>query len=445
MHLCPLRGLACLTVLALAVSAQEKPLVFTGAQLIPIVGDPIASGMLVVQHGKIVALGAVGQVAIPADAQIIDATGRVLMPGLVDSHSHIGAGSGGDGSGPLQPDTRVLDSVDARDPSLQKARAGGLTTVNVMPGSGHLISGQTLYLKLRAAATVDGLLIKLADGTNAGGLKMANGTNSIRSAPFPGTRAKSASLVREQYIKAQEYREKIRRAHGDPEKMPARDLALEELVEVLNGQRIVQHHTHRHDDILTALRISQEFGYPIVLHHVSEAWKVAGEIAAAHVACSVIMIDSPGGKLETRDADWKTPAVLQQAGVRVGFHTDDPICDSRRFLRSAALGVRAGMTRQGALEALTINNARILGLADRLGSLAAGKDADFIVLSGDPLSTYTHVEQTWVEGAKVFDRANPSDHLYAVGGPGAGDPRRAHLCCFTAATDLGMANHGDEQ
>ena len=131
--------------------------------------------------------------------------------------------------------------------------------------------------------------------------------------------------------------------------------------------------------------------------------------------------------------------------MRVGFHTDDPICDSRRFLRSAALGVRAGMTRQGALEALTINNARILGLADRLGSLAAGKDADFIVLSGDPLSTYTHVEQTWVEGAKVFDRANPSDHLYAVGGPGAGDPRRAHLCCFTAASDLGMANQGDEQ
>ena len=441
----PLLPLAVLLGLAASLSAQEKPVAFTGAQIIPIAGDPIAHGVLVVQHGKILAIGAAGSVAIPAGAEIHDATGQVLMPGLVDSHSHIGGGSGGDGSGPIQPDARVLDSIDARSPSIQKAQSGGITTVNVMPGSGHLISGQTLYLKLRDAGTVDGLLIKLADGSNAGGLKMANGTNSIRTSPFPGTRAKSAALVREQYIKAQEYKAKIERAKGDAEKMPARDLGLEELVEVLDGKRIVQHHTHRHDDILTVLRLSKEFGYKVVLHHVSEGWKVAAEIAAAHAACSVIMIDSPGGKLETRDASWQTPAILEKAGVLVGFHTDDPICDSRRFIRSAALGVRAGMTRKGALEAMTINNAKILGLEARVGSLEAGKDADFILLSGDPLSTYTHVEQTWVEGSKVFDLSDPQDHLYAAGGPGAGDPRRAHLCCFTAATDLGLAHNGDEQ
>ena len=439
----PLLPLAVLLGLAASLSAQEKPVAFTGAQIIPIAGDPIAHGVLVVQHGKILAIGAAGSVAIPAGAEIHDATGQVLMPGLVDSHSHIGGGSGGDGSGPIQPDARVLDSIDARSPSIQKAQSGGITTVNVMPGSGHLISGQTLYLKLRDAGTVDGLLIKLADGSNAGGLKMANGTNSIRTSPFPGTRAKSAALVREQYIKAQEYKAKIERAKGDAEKMPARDLGLEELVEVLDGKRIVQHHTHRHDDILTVLRLSKEFGYKVVLHHVSEGWKVAAEIAAAHAACSVIMIDSPGGKLETRDASWQTPAILEKAGVLVGFHTDDPICDSRRFIRSAALGVRAGMTRKGALEAMTINNAKILGLEARVGSLEAGKDADFILLSGDPLSTYTHVEQTWVEGSKVFDLTDPQDHTYAVGGPGAGDPRRAHLCCFTAAADLGLANSED--
>ena len=441
----PLLPLAVLLGLAASLSAQEKPVAFTGAQIIPIAGEPIANGVLVVQHGKILAVGAAGSVAIPAGAEIHDATGKVLMPGLVDSHSHVGGGSGGDGSGPIQPDARVLDSIDARSPSIQKAQSGGITTVNVMPGSGHLISGQTLYLKLRDAGTVDGLLIKLADGSNAGGLKMANGTNSIRTSPFPGTRAKSAALVREQYIKAQEYKAKIERAKGDAEKMPARDLGLEELVEVLDGKRIVQHHTHRHDDILTVLRLSKEFGYKVVLHHVSEGWKVATEIAAAHAACSVIMIDSPGGKLETRDADWKTPAVLEKAGVLVGFHTDDPICDSRRFIRAAALGVRAGMTRTGALEAVTINNAKILGLEARVGSLEAGKDADFILLSGDPLSTYTHVEQTWVEGSKVFDLSDPHDHLYAAGGPGAGDPRRAHLCCFTAAADLGLANSEDNQ
>jgi imidazolonepropionase-like amidohydrolase len=442
----PLLSLAVLIALAAGLGAQEKTQVFKGAQIIPIAGEPIANGVIVVSGGRIVAVGAAGQVAIPAGAEIHDATGKVLMPGLIDSHSHIGAGSGGDGSGPIQPDARVLDSLDARDASIQKARAGGITTVNVMPGSGHLISGQTLYLKLRSARVVDDLLIKLPDGTNAGGLKMANGTNSMRGTNgFPGTRAKSAALVREEYIKAQEYRDKIKRANGDAEKMPPRDLALEEIVEVLDGKRIVQNHTHRHDDILTVLRLSKEFGFKVVLHHVSEGWKVADEIAAAHAPCSVIMIDSPGGKLETRDADWRTPAILEKAGVLVGFHTDDPITDSRLFVRSAALAVRAGMTRKGALEALTIANAKILGLDARVGSLEAGKDADFILLSGDPLSVYSHVEETWVEGKKVFDRSNPADHLYAVGGVGAGDSRRAQLCCFTSAWDLIAAANGGDQ
>lgn len=445
----PNRPLLCLVTLlglAASVGAQEKPQVFTGAQIIPIAGEPIAHGVLVVAGGKIVAVGTADNIAIPAGAEIHDVTGKVLMPGLVDSHSHIGSGSGGDGSGPIQPDTRVLDSLDARDPSLQKARAGGITTVNVMPGSGHLISGQTLYLKLRASRTVDDLLIKLPDGTNAGGLKMANGTNSMRGANgFPGTRAKSASLVREQYIKAAEYRDKLKRANGDPEKIPARDLALEELVEVLDGKRIVQNHTHRHDDILTVLRLAKEFGFKVVLHHISEGWKVAPEIAAAQAPCSVIMIDSPGGKLESRDADWRTPAILEKAGVLVGFHTDDPICDSRRFLRSAAFAVRAGMTRSGALAAVTLANAKILGLDTRVGTLEAGKDADFILLSADPLSVYAQVEQTWVEGKKVFDLSNPQDHIYAVGGAGAGDSRRAQLCCFTSAWDLIAAANGGDQ
>ncbi len=442
----PLLCLAALLGLAASVGAQEKPQVFTGAQIIPIAGEPITRGVLVVSGGKIVAVGAADKITIPAGAEIHDVTGKVLMPGLVDSHSHIGSGSGGDGSGPIQPDTRVLDSLDARDPSLQKARAGGITTVNVMPGSGHLISGQTLYLKLRASRTVDDLLIKLPDGTNAGGLKMANGTNSMRGANgFPGTRAKSASLVREQYIKAAEYRDKLKRANGDPEKIPARDLALEELVEVLDGKRIVQNHTHRHDDILTVLRLAKEFGFKVVLHHISEGWKVAPEIAAAQAPCSVIMIDSPGGKLESRDADWRTPAILEKAGVLVGFHTDDPICDSRRFLRSAAFAVRAGMTRSGALAAVTLANAKILGLDTRVGTLEAGKDADFILLSADPLSVYAQVEQTWVEGKKVFDLSNPQDHIYAVGGPGAGDSRRAQLCCFTSAWDLIAAANGGDQ
>jgi imidazolonepropionase-like amidohydrolase len=429
----PLSLLAVLIALAASLGAQEKTQVFKGAQIIPVTGEPIANGVLVVAGGKIVAVGTAGKVALPAGAEVHDVTGKVLMPGLVDSHSHVGAGSGGDGSGPLHPDARVLDSVDVRDSSLQKAQAGGITTVNVMPGSGHLISGQTLYLKNRDGRTIDDLFIRLPDGSIAGGLKMANGTNSIKATPFPGTRAKSAALVREQFTKAQEYREKLKRANGDTEKMPARDLGLEMLAEVLDGRRIVQFHSHRHDDLLTVLRLAKEFGFKVVLHHVTEGWKVAPEIAAAGVGCSIIVIDSPGGKLETRDLAFDNGAVLEKAGVLVGFHTDDGVTDSRLFLRSAALGVRAGMSRAGALAAVTLANAKLLGLDARVGSLEPGKDADFILLSGDPLSVYTHVEQTWIEGKKVFDRSDPRDRLHAVGGPGAGNPGHTFLCCFEHA------------
>jgi imidazolonepropionase-like amidohydrolase len=166
------------------------------------------------------------------------------------------------------------------------------------------------------------------------------------------------------------------------------------------------------------------------LHHVSEGWKVADQIAAAKVPCSVIVIDAPGGKPEAVDLSFTTGAVLDQAGVLVGFHTDDGITDSRLFLRSAALAMRYGLPRDRALAAMTINGARMLDLADRTGSLEVGKDADFIILSGDPFSVYSHVLQTYVEGLKVFDRDDPKDRLYAVGGYGASKDQVMHLDCF---------------
>jgi imidazolonepropionase-like amidohydrolase len=202
---------------------------------------------------------------------------------------------------------------------------------------------------------------------------------------------------------------------------------LESLAEVLDGKRIVHHHTHRHDDILTVLRLQKEFGFRVVLHHVSEAWKVADEIAAAGVPSSIIVIDSPGGKLEAVDLLMINGAALERAGADVAFHTDDGITDSRWFIRSAALGVRSGMSREKALEAMTLAGARMMDVADRVGSLERGKDADFIILSGDPLSTYTHVEQTWVEGAKVFDRSDPRDRVYAVGGYGVFRGEAVHV------------------
>jgi imidazolonepropionase-like amidohydrolase len=404
-------------VLACSALAQEKPHVFRGATIYPIEGPPIENGVLVVLNGKIVAVGPAATVSIPADAVVHDVPGKVIMPGLVDTHTHLGGGDGGDQSAPLQPDVRILDAINVRSDNLKKAIAGGITTANIMPGSGHLMSGQTAYVKLRRANTINDMLV-CSDPINdiCGGMKMANGTNSIRSAPFPGTRAKSAALVRQLFVKAQEYRAKVQAAKGDPAKMPKRELEMEALVQVLEGKRIVHHHTHRHDDILTVLRLAKEFGFRVVLHHVSEAWKVADEIAKAGVPSSIIVLDSPGGKLEAVNIRWENGAALEQAGALVAFHTDDGITDSRLFLRSAAFGVRSGMSREKALEAMTLAGAKMLDLDHRIGSLTVGKDADFIILSGDPLSLYTHVEQTWVEGQKVFDRSNPDDYKYAVGG-----------------------------
>lgn len=437
------RFLASLLVVCGCVGAaftQDRPTAFINARIIPIIGPTIEQGVLLVQNGKVVAVGDARTVRMPSDVEVIDARGKVIMPGLIDSHSHIGEVAGADGSAPIQPDVRVLDSVNARAASIQRAQAGGITTVNVMPGSGHLDSGQTLYLKLRDnAVKIDDLLIIDKDGKYMGGIKFANGTNPIRSSGnFPGTRAKSAALVREQFIKAQEYRDKVRKAAGDASKMPPRDLAMEALVEVLDRKRVIHFHTHRHDDILTVLRLQKEFGFRVVLHHVTEGWKVADEIAKAKVPVSIIMIDSPGGKLETLDLKYENGAVLEKAGALVGFHTDDGITDSRWFLRSAGLAVRAGMSREKALYAMTMANAVILDLQDRVGSLEKGKDADFIILSGDPLSVYTHVLETWVEGKKVFDRSDPKDHLIAVGGVGAGDNLMTDLDCFDG--DIGGGN-----
>jgi imidazolonepropionase-like amidohydrolase len=426
-------GIFLLLVLSCSIFGQEKPIAFINARIIPIVGQPIEQGALLVQSGKITWVGNAHAIKLSSDVTVVDLKGKVVMPGLVDSHSHIGEGSGADGSGPIQPDVRLLDGINARAASFQRAQSGGITTVNVMPGSGHLDSGQTLYLKNRDnAETIDDLLIYDKDGKYMGGIKFANGTNSIRAGggSFPGTRAKSVALVRDQFIKAQEYRDKIKKAGTDKTKLPSRDLAMEALVEVLEGRRVIHFHTHRHDDIYSVLRLQKEFGFKVVLHHVSEGWKVADEIAKAKVPASIILIDSPGGKLETVDIKFESANILDKAGVLVGFHTDDYITDSRFFLREAAIGVRGGMSREKALYALTMANAIMLDLQDRVGSLEQGKDADFIVLSGDPLSVYTHVLETWVEGKKVFDRSDPRDYLIAVGGQGATTDRVIHVDCF---------------
>jgi len=413
-----LLALVCVLLIGVEGFSQSTPQVFKGAQIIPISGEPINNGILVVKDGKITAIGG-PNTNIPRGANVHDVSGHVIMPGLVDTHSHIGDGDGGDRSATLHPDVRIMDSIDPRSPSFKRALAGGITSVNVMPGSGHLMSGQTVYLKLRDANVIEDMLLYTDDEkTIYGGLKMANGTNPRGNPPAPGTRAKAASMVRELYIKAQEYQAKVEAADGDESKMPPRDIGMETLVEVLEGKRIVHNHTHKHQDILTSMRLAEEFDYRLVLQHVSEAWKVADEIANSDnvLGASIITLDSFGGKVEAAEIKNSNGKVLEEAGALVGFHTDDGITDSRMFLRHAALGIKEGMSREEALEAVTIANAIMMDIQDRVGSLEKGKDADFIILDGDPFSVYTHVQETWIEGQKVWDRSNEEDKKYATGG-----------------------------
>ncbi|MFY8048559.1 MAG: amidohydrolase family protein [Erythrobacter sp.] len=392
-------------------AAQDRAIAFTGARILTMAGEAVEDGTLVIKDGKILAVGA--NIAIPADAERRDAKGRVIMPGIVDTHSHIGQVAGADGSGPIQPDVRAMDSIDPMSSTIAKARAGGVTTANIMPGSGHLMSGQTFYMKLRKGRTIEDIAFQMKDGAALGGMKMANGTNPMGGSGFPGTRAKSAALVREVLTEAKAY------CAGDRKK---RDIGKEALCEVLSGERLVHFHSHRADDIMTVLRLKQEFGFNVLLQHGTETWKIADELAKAGVPVSNITLDAPGGKLETMDLRMDNAGILERAGVLVSIHSDDAIVDSRMMLREAALAVRGGMSRDGALKALTINGARQMKLDARVGSLEPGKDADFLVLDGDPLSAYSHVLETWVEGDKLFDRSKPEDLLMATGGFGAGSP-----------------------
>ncbi|AMV23095.1 N-substituted formamide deformylase precursor [Gemmata sp. SH-PL17] len=402
----------------------EKVLAFKNATIHTAVDDkPLENATLVVRGGKIIDLGAATAVRIPAGAEVVDLRGAVIIPGLVDTHSHVGVASRpgvsanndlSEMSGPVQPSVRAIDSFNADDPGIRMATAGGVTTANVMPGSGNVIGGQTVYVKYRGRSIEEMRITGRAGAKEiVGGLKMANGENpkgygrGKGVAPF--TRMKIAALQRETFQKAKEYKAKI-----DAGGKVDRDITLEPLVEVLEGKRTVHFHCHRADDLLTAVRISEEFGFEIVLQHATEGYRVADVLAKKKIPVSLTIIDSPGGKAETMGLLEENAAVLNKAGVTVTINTDDSITESRFMLRSAAIALRGGMSEADALKAVTINAAKLLHLDHRLGSLAKGKDADFAILSGAPFSVYTRVTQTWIDGKKVFDET--TDRAYRDGG-----------------------------
>jgi imidazolonepropionase-like amidohydrolase len=404
-------------LIAIQINGQNKPTAFINGKIYTATGKIINNGSLIVEKGKIIYVGEYDNTNFSDKHEVVDLSGKVILPGLIDTHSHIGIDWGFDSDSPTQPSLRIMDAINPFHDSFNRARAGGITTINIMPGSGHLMSGQTIYLKPKKVTNVYEMIFtdNPTEGI-VGGMKMANGTNSMKEKPFPNTRGKSAAIIRSLFYKALDYKKKIELAGNDKSKLPSKDLELDAIVQILDKKRMVHFHTHRADDVLTVLRLKEEFGFNVVLHHVSEAWKVTKEIADAKVGCSVIVIDSPGGKLETLELKFETAKILADAGVEISIHTDDFITDSRLLLRSAAIAVRSGLSEEQAIKALTINGAKQLELAGRVGSLEVGKDADFIVLSGEPFSVYTKIEETWIEGIKTFDRSDANDLKYAVGG-----------------------------
>ena len=433
----------CLSTLALSLpvvliltpsgaAAADRTIAYRGSRILTAAGAPIDKGVLLVRGDKIIAVGAEADMPIPDDAKSIDLGGKTIIPGLVDTHSHIGIwprphvaahNDGNEGSGPVQSALRALDAIQPDDPGIRMAVAGGVTTANIMPGSANVIGGQTVYVKLRGRTIED---MRVASKSVLGGLKMANGENPKRwnyegRKMAPATRMKVAALQREQFTKAREYLrqwERFRKAKAEGKEVPQPevDLALEPLVEVLQHKRTVHFHSHRADDLMTAIRLAKEFHFELVLQHGTEGYRIVDELVRAKIPVSLTLVDSPGGKLEVAGLLEENAAILDKAGIKVAINTDDSITESRFFLRTGAIAVRGGMSEEAALRALTLHGAQMLHLDDRLGSLVKGKDADFVVLSGAPFSVYTQVLQTYIDGKCVFDRGRERDWSYQAGG-----------------------------
>jgi imidazolonepropionase-like amidohydrolase len=383
--------------------------IFTGA------GPLIRNGAILLQDGKVAAVGQT--VTAPADAVVIDGQGKYVTPGLIDTHSHLGVypapgtAAHSDGNELVNPVTGYVwaeHSVWPQDPQFPRVLAGGTTTIQVLPGSGNLIGGRGVTLKVVPARSVQGMKFPGAPH----GLKMACGENPKRvyANRGPSTRMANVSGYRTAWINADAYRRRwdkwLEKQEGDP---PARDLNNETLAEVLRGNILVHNHCYQADEMLVMIDIAREFGYRIrSFHHGVEAYKIADVLARDSISAS-IWSDWGGFKMEALDGIKANIALTHAAGVRTIVHSDDPSYSQRlnqEAAKSLAAGRRIGLeiSDEDAIRWITINPAWALGIHETTGSLEVGKSADVVLWSGHPLSVYSRAERVWIDGAQLYDR-----------------------------------------
>lgn len=382
-------------------------LAITNATVVPITGEPF-TGTVLVTRSTIVDLGAA--VGIPDDADVVDAGGAWLLPGLIDAHVHLGVCEEGEGwagedtnemTNPVMAAARAIDAINPREQGFADALAGGVTSVNVNPGSGNPIGGLTVAIKTHGNY-VDEMLLR-----SPSGLKSALGENPKRiygeKDKTPSTRLGVALTLREAFTAARAHQAALAKAADDPEATPvAGNLVHEALIMVLERQIPWRQHCHRADDIATALRIADEFGYELVLDHGTEGYLLADLLAERGVPVLYGPMIVSRSKVEVRHRSPKGPGILDRAGVDVSIITDHPVVPIEFLITQAALAVKEGMEPAAALRAVTINPATVMGVADRVGSLEIGKDADLVLWSGDPLDFASRPLRVWVDGAEVY-------------------------------------------
>jgi imidazolonepropionase-like amidohydrolase len=401
----------------------------------------LENASMLVRDGKIAEIG--HGLSAPADALIIDATGMQVTPGIIDEHSHSGADAINEGTDSVTPEVRIEDVIDTSNLQYYRQLAGGLTTAHILHGSANSIGGQNAVIKLRYKADrPQDMFFEGAPPT----LKLALGENVTRNPNrYPNTRMGVEQTIRNAFIEALDYKREWEEYNSLTEQEqerrvpPRTDLRLQALVEVLDGERVTHTHAYRQDEMLMMLRVAEEFGFQMgTFEHGLEGYKIAHEIAA-HGAMVSSFSDWWGYKLEAYDAIPYNGAILHDAGVVVTFNSDNGDL-SRRLNYEAAKAVRYGsVPEEEALDFVTINAAIQLGIEDRVGSLEVGKDADFVVWNGHPLSIYTRAEMTFLDGRKMFDRE--VDRLMHE----AMEAERAALIAKVKGEEEGGAEGGEEE